>query len=80
MGLRPQVWGRGYATEAATAVLDWARERPDVRTIISITLTDNVRSRRVMEKLGLTYRGEATWRGFDQVWYGIELKPAPRAA
>lgn len=63
------VWGRGYATEAARAVLDWARERPDLRVIISITRPDNLRSRRVMEKLGLTYQGEATWHGFDQVWY-----------
>ncbi len=67
------VWGRGYATEAARAALDWARARPDLTTIISITRPDNARSRRIMEKLGLTYRGMATWHGFDQVWYGIEL-------
>jgi RimJ/RimL family protein N-acetyltransferase len=40
--------------------------------IISITRPTNLASRRVMEKLGLTYRGEAFWRGFDQIWYGIE--------
>ena len=66
-------WGRGYATEAATAVLVWAQERDNLTTIISITRPNNARSRRVMEKLGLTYRGAVAWRGFDQVWYGIEL-------
>jgi RimJ/RimL family protein N-acetyltransferase len=69
----PAVWGRGYATEAARAALDWARQRQDLQTIISITRPDNLRSRRVMEKLGLTYRGSATWHGFDQVWYATEL-------
>jgi RimJ/RimL family protein N-acetyltransferase len=71
----PEVWNRGYATEAAGAALEWARDREDLRTIISITSPNNVRSRRVMEKLGMTYRGKATWRGFDQVWYGIEPQP-----
>ncbi len=69
----PEVWGRGYATEAARAALGWAAERPGLQTIVSITRPDNVASRRVMEKLGLTYRGETVWRGFDQVWYGIEV-------
>ena len=69
----PDVWGRGYATEAAGAALEWARTQPDLRRIISITRPTNVRSRRVMEKLGLTYRGETVWRGHVQVWYGIEL-------
>jgi hypothetical protein len=26
-----------------------------------------------MERLGLTYQGTAHWRGYDQVWYAIEL-------
>jgi RimJ/RimL family protein N-acetyltransferase len=67
------VWGRGYATEAARAALDWAARHPSLRTIISITQPQNVRSRRVMEKLGLSYRGQTVWRGLTQVWYGIEL-------
>lgn len=73
--LSPTVWGRGYATEAARAVLDWARQRPDLQTIISITRPHNLRSRRVMEKLGLTYRGSVEWRGFEQVWYSNQPQP-----
>lgn len=68
----PEVWGRGNATEAARAALGWAAGQPGLNAIISITRPDNVASRRVMEKLGLTYRGETVWRGFAQVWYGIE--------
>jgi len=32
----------------------------------------NVRSRAVMERLGLTHRGETRWRGFDVVWHAID--------
>ena len=73
--LAHSAWGRGYATEAAQAVLEWVRGRPNLKTIISITRPDNVRSRRVMEKLGLTYRGEATWHGSHQVWYDNLVTP-----
>jgi len=67
------VWGRGYATEAARAALEWAAGRSGLETIISITLPGNLRSRRVMEKLGLTYQGSAVWHGFEQVWYATRV-------
>ena len=53
-------WGRGYATEAATQALEWARVHvnPPRGEIVSFTVTDNRRSRRVMEKLGFTHRDE----------------------
>jgi RimJ/RimL family protein N-acetyltransferase len=45
-------WGRGYATEAASAIRDWAKERrPDDR-LVSLITPDNVRSQRVAERLG----------------------------
>ncbi len=72
--LASSAWGKGYATEAALAALEFAREK-GLRHIISITRPDNVRSQRVMEKLGLTYRGATNWHGYDQVWYGTELEP-----
>lgn len=46
-------WGRGYATEAARAVLAFGFERLALSEIVSFTTTANVRSRRVMEKLGM---------------------------
>jgi RimJ/RimL family protein N-acetyltransferase len=45
-------WGKGYATEAMTAILDWADANlaePEIRCIIDI---DNIASMRVGEKLG----------------------------
>ena len=46
-------WGRGYATEAARAVLAYGFERLALSEIVSFTTRANVRSRRVMDKLGM---------------------------
>ena len=46
-------WGRGYATEAARAVLAWARRHLEVEEIVSFTVTANERSRAVMRRLGM---------------------------
>jgi RimJ/RimL family protein N-acetyltransferase len=47
-------WGRGYATEAARAALEDARDRLGLDELISIIHPQNTRSRRVAEKLGMT--------------------------
>jgi len=47
-------WGHGYATEAAMAIRDWARESRSVSGLVSLISPDNVRSQRVAEKLGAT--------------------------
>jgi RimJ/RimL family protein N-acetyltransferase len=47
-------WNRGYATEGARAVLHFAFRWLHLEEIISFTVPANVRSRRVMEKLGMT--------------------------
>jgi RimJ/RimL family protein N-acetyltransferase len=52
------VWGQGYATEAARAAARDGFERVGLGEIVSFTSAINARSRRVMEKLGMT-RGEA---------------------
>jgi ribosomal-protein-alanine N-acetyltransferase len=47
-------WGCGYASEAARAVLAFGFERLGLPEIVSFTVPDNVRSRRVMERIGMT--------------------------
>jgi RimJ/RimL family protein N-acetyltransferase len=51
--LRAEHWGHGYATEAARAALAFGFERLALPEIVSFTTAGNVRSRRVMEKLGM---------------------------
>jgi RimJ/RimL family protein N-acetyltransferase len=45
-------WGRGYATEGAAAVRDWAFGELAVENLVSIIHPDNRASARVAEKLG----------------------------
>lgn len=70
--LDPALWRRGLATEGGTAALTYGFEALGAARIISITLPENRASRGVMEKLGLTLRGSARWRGAEHVWYAIE--------
>ncbi|MEL6772014.1 MAG: GNAT family N-acetyltransferase [Bacteroidota bacterium] len=51
-------WGRGYATEAAHAALAHAFETLHLDEVVSMTAVENVRSRRVMEKIGMAYHPE----------------------
>ena len=51
--LSSEHWGRGYATEAAKSVLNYAFTELNLDEIISFTVVDNIKSRHVMEKIGL---------------------------
>jgi RimJ/RimL family protein N-acetyltransferase len=47
-------WGYGYATEAAGVALAYGFGELDLQEIVALTVPANTRSRRVMEKLGMT--------------------------
>jgi len=47
-------WGKGYATEGASAALAYAFGELQRSEIVAITTPVNVRSQRVMERLGMT--------------------------
>jgi len=46
-------WGKGYASEAAQAVLNFAFTTLNLEEVVSFTTENNTRSRRVMEKIGM---------------------------
>jgi RimJ/RimL family protein N-acetyltransferase len=48
-------WNQGLATEGARAVLRYAFDTLGLSEVVSFTVPDNLPSRRVMEKLGLTH-------------------------
>lgn len=53
--LRRAEWGKGYATEGSLALIRKAFAELPVARIIATTMTVNLRSRRVMEKAGLSH-------------------------
>lgn len=52
--LRQATWGRGYATEASRALIDRGFADFGVQRVVASTYQDNLGSRRVMEKVGMT--------------------------
>ena len=83
------LWGRGLATEAASAVIDEAFRRLPIRKITATASAANVRSTRLLERLGMqreallrqhwVHRGES----LDEVRYGLlreEWQPPAGAA
>jgi len=52
--LAPEAWGWGYATEAARETLRFGFENLRLAEIVSFTVPANVKSRAVMERLGMT--------------------------
>jgi RimJ/RimL family protein N-acetyltransferase len=53
--LFPEFWGRGYAHEAAAAVLEHGRRTFDLKRIVAITSLDNESSIKVLEKIGMQF-------------------------
>ena len=53
--LSPDHWGKGYATEGALAIKEYAFNELKLDEIVSFTVAYNIRSRRVMEKIGMIY-------------------------
>jgi RimJ/RimL family protein N-acetyltransferase len=55
--LAREYWGRGFATEAAVAVVDYAFDARGLDEVVSFTARGNQRSRQVMERLGMRRQG-----------------------
>ena len=59
--VRADLQGRGYASEAATACRDHARDVLGVKRLIAIIHPANLPSQRVAEKIDLTYERDAVY-------------------
>lgn len=72
-------WGRGIATEAARATLDYARRNLGMDYVIALIMEENLASIRVAEKLGMTSGGLIRFDGIDCLKYETHLCGAPDA-
>jgi RimJ/RimL family protein N-acetyltransferase len=61
--LRREFWGCGYASEIGRAGLAFAFDVLGVQAVVSCTVRHNLRSRAVMERIGMRYAGEIRSRG-----------------
>ncbi len=79
--LHPDAWGKGFATEAARAFIDYAFATHPIEDITADVDPDNAASLKVMKKLGFaeTRRAERTFliggKWFDSVYLSL---PRPR--
>jgi RimJ/RimL family protein N-acetyltransferase len=69
--LAREEWGKGLACEAAAATLRYGFEALGFDSIAAVTRPDNRRSRRVMERLGMTFERETLYRGYSCVCYRL---------
>lgn len=70
--LHPEVWGRGYATEAAAATLTRAWEHGHAE-VVAIMWPDNHPSAAVAERIGMVDQGTVV-----DPWYGTDEEPMSR--
>jgi RimJ/RimL family protein N-acetyltransferase len=71
--LRRDAWGRGFATEASSALVRLALADPEVTCVVAAALVTNRASWRVMEKVGMTHVRDFAIPGFADlsVMYAI---------
>ena len=67
--LNPDYWNRGLITEAARAVRDHGFRDCNLSRVISLIHPENIPSRRVAEKNGMTVENKVTFRGFPTLVY-----------
>ena len=64
-------WGKGYATEAAYACIQYGFEKLRLQRIIGRAMPGNKESLRVLEKCGMTYTGDEVVDGHPAKTYEI---------
>ena len=70
-------WGKGFASEATWAVVDWGFRELNLVKVFGVAHIDNIASHRVMEKLGMVREGvlRGQYRNLgefhDCVYYGL---------
>jgi [ribosomal protein S5]-alanine N-acetyltransferase len=68
---KKQYWGKGYATEAAKAAIEYGFNKLNLKTIRGRALPGNDASVKVLEKCGMKYMGMQNVDGYDHITYQI---------
>ena len=65
-------WGKGYATEAGLAFVDFVFNEMKVPALYAYADSGNVNSRHILEKIGMNYVNSFEFEGEEHVWYSIK--------
>ena len=68
----PNFWGKGYATEASLASIEYGFKKLKYNVIYGAADVDNIGSNKVLNKIGLGFKNEFMFKGCTCNWY--ELK------
>ncbi len=67
-----EFWGRGIATEAGLASLSYGFDVLGLQRVIGLALPENIASKRVLEKCGMSFERHATYDGQEVAVYAVE--------
>lgn len=70
--LSGEFWGKGYATEAAMASVQFGMNQIGLKEIIGLTDPENIASQRVLEKCGLTFTRRQAYFGMELFRFAIQ--------
>ena len=70
--LAPEFWGRGLATEATSATIQYGFEQFKLPYLLGIVEPANTASVRVLEKLGMKYERKTVFHGIDMDVYKLD--------
>jgi RimJ/RimL family protein N-acetyltransferase len=72
--MAPEFQGKGYATEAVAALVDYAFDKLDADVVRAYASAENTPSLRVAEKVGMTLMETFERRYEDEVWHGVRYE------
>jgi RimJ/RimL family protein N-acetyltransferase len=76
--LSTEYWGRGLGTELAQSILSFGFRMRVFERIVAITKPGNLRSQKVMQKVGMTFEKNETYYGMEVVQYSITIEEYAR--
>ena len=67
-------WGRGYATEASIALMNYAKKEMQLDKVYASAHFENAASNRILQKLGFIKTGDFLYENEPQNWYEYSMK------
>jgi len=71
--LDQRYWGKGYATEACKAVIEWVKQNKKLNQLVALAYQNNERSIHVIKKLNFNYIKPITLFGADLYLYQVNF-------